>query len=138
MSARFEIHGRDEFLKALRELPQHLKAEAGHMIEARANGAHATIRAEYGSHKETGNLLEHTSVEMRESEFGVIAEVKSTARHAFLFENGTQIRQNKAGANRGSMPPGNVFIPTLQRARLLLTNDLVGLLQRAGLAVRRG
>ncbi len=136
MSVTFTIN-RDDFLTALRQLPEELRGEGGHMVEARANGAHATIKAEYGAHKHSGNLVDHTSMELTESEFGVIAEVKSTARHSFIFENGTQIRKNNNGANRGAMPAGNIFIPTMQRARRLLTEDLVDLLQRAGLVVRR-
>lgn len=136
MSAKLTFPGRDEFMKALRDLPDDLKSEAGHMVEARANGAHATIKSEYGIHKHSGNLQDHVSMEFQESQFGVIAQVKSSARHSFIFENGTQIRKNTHGANRGSMPAGNVFIPAMQRARRLLTDDLIGLLQRAGLVVR--
>jgi hypothetical protein len=136
VSAKLTINS-DDFLSQLRKLPDELKAEGAHMVEARANGAHATIKGEYGAHKHSGNLMDHTSVEIEESSGGSVAVVKATAKHAFIFENGTQIRKNKKGANRGAMPAGNVFIPAMIRARRLLTEDLVGLLERAGLVVRR-
>lgn len=134
MSAKLTI---PDFAAALRNLPDELRSEANHMVEARANGAHATIKADYGAHRDSGNLQDHTSLDIEESQFGTIATLKSTAKHAFIFENGTQIRKNKKGANRGAMPAGNVFIPAMVRARRLLTEDLVDLLQRAGLVVRR-
>lgn len=137
MSVKLTFTGRAEFLQALRDLPEHLRAEGGHLVEARANGAHVDIKAGYVNHKHSGNLLDHVTSEPHETAFGVIWEIKSTARHAFIFENGTQIRKTAKGANRGSMPPGHVFIPAMQRARRLLTNDLIGLLERAGLEVRR-
>lgn len=142
MPARFEIKGRDEFLARLRQMPGDFRAEGKHMVEARANGATSTIRALYSDHRVTGNLAQHVKVEIEESNAGIIATVKSTAKHSFIFERGTNVRKNKKGANRGAMwgktpKPAILFIPTLIRARELLTNDLMGLLQRAGLVVRR-
>lgn len=141
MPARFEIKGRDQFLADLRALPETLHAEGKHMVEGSANGAGATIKAGYSDHRVTGNLAAHVKVEIEEFKAAIIAEVKSTAPHAFIFEHGTRVRKTKKNANRGAMwtrkPKPNIFVPAMVRARTLLTNDLIGLLERAGLVVRR-
>lgn len=141
MPVRFEIIGRDEFLAELRQMPENFHAEGKHMVEARANGAAATIKSAYSDHKVTGNLAAHVKVEIEESTAGIIANVKSTARHAFIFEHGTRPRRTKKGKSTGAMwgktPKPNIYVPTIVRARKLLTDDLMGLLQRAGLVVRR-
>lgn len=137
MPSRFEIKGRDEFLQALRELPEQLRAEGINLVKGRANGAQVNIKTAYLEHKVTGNLAAHVKVDIEESAVGIVANVKSTAKHAFIFEHGTMVRKNKKGANRGSMPAGNIYIPAMVRARRLLTDDLMGLLERAGLVVRR-
>jgi hypothetical protein len=40
------------------------------------------------------------------SGFSAGAIVINRAKHAAIFENGTQARHTAIGANRGSMPPG--------------------------------
>lgn len=137
MASSFEIRGRDEFLQALRSLPDEMREEGAQMVEARAREANGTITAEYEAARESGNLVNHQKIEIEHTPAGTIARIKNTAKHAHIYENGTQIRKTKAGANRGSMPPAHVFIPNVIRSRRSLTEDLVGLLQRAGFAVRR-
>ena len=58
------------------------------------------------------------------------AEVKNVAPHANIFENGTQARHTRIGANRGSMPPGHVFVPRIVRARHRLTQELKDMVAR--------
>lgn len=136
MSSRFEFRGLDELKRELRELPAELAAEAGHIVEVAADGAAADIKAEYGRHVRTGNLRDHVTVVKEISPVSAKAIVKSTARHAQLFEFGTQARHTDIGANRGSMPAGNVFVPRIVRARRRMYQELAALLQRAGLQVR--
>ena len=54
---------------------------------------------------------------------------------AGIFEYGTQARHTKIGANRGSMPPGHVFVPRMQQARVVLVSRLAALVERHGLVV---
>ena len=68
--------------------------------------------------------------------YGAALIVKSTAKHAYIFENGTQVRKNAKGANRGAMPPGRVFVPTVIRKRKQMLQELKYLLVQAGLDVR--
>lgn len=70
------------------------------------------------------------------SRYGAAAAVKNTAKHAHLYENGTQTRQTKIGANRGAAPPGRVFVPIMIRKRRELHGELVALVRRAGFEVR--
>jgi hypothetical protein len=61
--------------------------------------------------------------------------VKSTAKHAALFEIGTQARHTNIGANRGSMPPGKIFVPVVVRKRRAMYERLKELLVRHGAKV---
>jgi len=65
--------------------------------------------------------------------FSVTAKVQNTAKHAWLFENGTQARHTDLGANRGSMPPGHVFIPIIIRRRRVMFEVLRRVLTEHGL-----
>lgn len=136
MATRFVFSGLDELRAALRALPADLTGEAGHIIEGEANGAAVAIRTGYGAHRRSGNLQDHVTVTQRPAgQFGAAAVVKSAARHAWLFENGSQARHTEIGANRGSMPPGHVFVPAMIRARRVMYEKLAGLLERHGLRV---
>lgn len=133
-SNRLRLDGIDELREALRRLPDALRGEAGHIVEAAANGAAAEIKAKYPVH--TGHLRD--GVEVRPSEvshFGAGAIVVNRAKHAFIFENGTQARHNAIGANRGSMPPGHVFVPIVIRKRRQMYEQLKDLLTRHGFQV---
>ena len=66
---------------------------------------------------------------------GAGAILKSSAPHAWLFEHGSQARHNDIGANRGSMPPGNIFGPIAGRARRRMNEQFVAMLERNGLTV---
>ncbi len=144
MSVHFKIEGLDALLADLRKLPAELAGEAGKFVEGRANGAGVAVRTGYAAHRDSGNLQDHVAVEKRAAgRFGVAYVVKSTARHAYVFENGSQARHyiTKNGVKKltGSMPlpPQHVFVPAMERARYqLFDEDLRGLLTRAGLEVR--
>lgn len=133
---RFEFRGLEEFKQQLRALPDQLASEASHIVIGAAESAAADVRRGYSAHVHSGNLEQHVKVEHRQTgTAGVVAVVKSTARHAHLFEFGTQARHNAFGANRGSMPAGHVFVPAIVRARRAMYQQLVALLERAGLRV---
>jgi hypothetical protein len=132
---RFEFDGLDEFKAWLRRLPVHLRDDGAVLVEQRGDEAFDAIHAQYTAHKHSGNLANHLVQEVEVSKFGASVVIKNTAKHAVIFENGTQIRKNKGGANRGAMPAGNIFIPVMQRKRRAMYDDLIELLKSADLEV---
>lgn len=121
---------RDELLK----LPETLTGEAMDLIERTVNATAAEIRQAYPTR--TGNLRKGVKVSsILRSGFVAGATLKNTAKHAVLFELGTQARHNKLGANRGSMPPGHVFTPRAVKARRALTVKLKEIVARHGAVV---
>ena len=67
--------------------------------------------------------------------YGVGVVVTNTSPHAWMFENGTQVRHTRIGANRGAMPPGHVFIPEAERQRRQMFGAFKDMLEREGLVV---
>lgn len=135
MSNRLVLDGMDDFRAALRLLPPHLRDDGADIVETAANWAEREIGAVYREHAETGNLAEHLKLEVRQNDFGTSATLRSTAKHAHLFEDGSAVRKNKRGANRGFMPGFNVFVPEVIRRRTWMNDQLVRLLERAGFEV---
>ena len=138
MSVSLKFEGLDVLYAELRKLPADLAAEGGHIVEGFGNRAALQIRAEYDQHRDTGDLLEGVDVVHEPTGYGARAIVKSQAKHAHLFEDGSQMRKNSYGANRGAMPAANVFVPIMVRIRFAMYEDLAALVRRAGLEVRRG
>ncbi len=134
MSNGFRWSGLDELREELRNLPEEMTGEASHIVEGAANSAEADIKAGYPSR--TGNLRNHlqqTHFDRGRFSAGVI--LKNTARHAWLFENGSQARHTDIGADRGSMPAGHVFVPAVLKARRRMYEELKALVTRKGLQV---
>lgn len=134
MSSRIVWNGLAELREALRNLPAELTAEASHIVDGVANAAAADIKEGYPAR--TGNLRDHVFVSHRDKgRFAAGAVVKNTAKHAWIFENGTQARHTDIGSDRGSMPPGHVFIPAVIKRRRIMYQQLRALLERHGLKV---
>lgn len=133
---RLQISGMAEFREALRNLPSHLVEEASVIVTAHAESARTKIESGYPS--KSGNLKSHVKVEIAVSKTGVIARVRNTAKHAYIFENGTQIRKTAFGANRGAMPPQHVFIPNAIREREAMLDRLIAMVRGQGLVVTGG
>ena len=131
---RLVFDGLDELRAALRRLPEELAGEAQHEVEGAANGAAADIKRAYPVR--TGRLRDGVTVtHMHQGKYHAGAIVKNRAPHAALFEYGTQARHTSIGANRGVMPPGNVFVPPIIRARHRMYQRLAEMLKRHGLVV---
>ena len=139
MSVRFTIDGYADFREALRDLPPEMSGEGANLVEASTNAATAAVKAEYGRHTVTGNLQAHTYSTIQRNQAGAIGTVKNTAKHAWIFENGTQARhyvtRNGVQHLTGRMPPFHVFVPILMRERRRLDGDLADLLRRSGFTV---
>jgi hypothetical protein len=127
--------GMAEFKQQLRNLPAELVGEASRIVEGAGNAAAFDIKSGYGVHRHTGNLQDHVTVEHKTGGFIASAIVKSTARHAHIFEFGSQARYTKSGSFRGRMPPGNIFIPRMIKWRRRMFEELKAMLQRHGLLV---
>jgi hypothetical protein len=84
--------------------------------------------------KRTGLLASSLQVSQTETATGTRALVMNTAPYALVFDLGSQARHTALGAPN-PMPAGNVFIPTMMRARRAMYDALKDLLQRSGLIV---
>jgi hypothetical protein len=128
--------GLDELRAALRDLPADLTELGGAIVAEAADDAANQIRAAYPE-GETGNLRKGVRVRTEDGPFRVRRVVRSTAPHATLFETGTQTRYNKLGHFRGFMPGANLFVPIVVARRREQDEDLVAVVEQAGLDVRR-
>lgn len=119
--------GMAALIAGLERLPTQLEHEASIHINNAADTMAAEIRNEYP--EVTGNLRKGVKV-IRVNAF--VAQVKNTARHAEIYERGT-VRRFTAdtGANRGTMPAGNVFIPAAIKARAHMDEQLIKAVERS-------
>lgn len=136
MSGYGHWEGMDELRAAMRKIADGgLSGEAGHIVEGSTNAAVTAIKAGYSSHRRSGNLNDGVSSTLSSDRNGAAGIVRSSSPHAWIFENGTQARHSALGANRGSMPPGHVFVPAVVKERKRMYIDLKALVERAGFEV---
>lgn len=150
MSLRLD--GLQELRDALGKLPEEFQRQAGDIILDHANTLRTETQADYpvrqtnlhpGPNRKTpfyppGNLRRGVTVNLNRSTFGVSALVRSQARHAWLFENGSNPRQTKTGANRGQMPravEAERMIPKAIRIRRQMILSVVEMVKSAGFEV---
>lgn len=137
----YVIEGLDAFIRELQKLPGELKAEAGGVVVDTAEAVASAIRAGYpeqsATEHGTGNLRNGVRVATVDAgQFGAAARVKSTAPHAYIYENGSaSARRTSKGYNRGVMPAGHVFIPAVIRTRKGMYRELADLLEKRGVEV---
>jgi hypothetical protein len=138
-NARLRIDGLDDFKTQLRKLVPESAEEAETFIHGRAADAVNAMAAGYAGHVRAGTLANGLSITVEHSgRYGVGVVVTNRAKHAWMFENGTDARHTAIGANRGSMPAAHVFIPEMERARRAVRVFLIELLTRQGLTVIDG
>lgn len=126
--------GLDELRAELRSMPDGMAAEGDQIVLSSAESAASEIRAAYPVR--TGRLRK--GVQVRRSaagRFGSGAIVQNVNPIAFIFENGTQARHTELGADRGSMPPGHVFIPRVIKWRRRMNERLKALGEKWGFTV---
>ncbi len=132
--------GLEELKAALRNLPGELGDDATAIVNTAAEDAMAGVIAAYEGHVLTGDLVGHVflSQEAR-NKFGATYVVKNTAKHAWIFEEGTQARHYVTVHGKthltGAMPPSHVFVQTMVRARRQMYANLKDLLAQKGLEV---
>lgn len=133
MSVSFTIEGLEELRQALLKLPAVLADKAVLKVNFRTALAATLIRNNYPAR--TGDLREHVKATTFRDGVSVVGTVKNTAKHAYIFETGTQARHTDIGANRGSMPAGHVFIPIVAQERREMYGDLAEIIAGEGLEV---
>jgi hypothetical protein len=133
-TTRFVLAGFEELREQLRHLPARLVAEADTIVQ-NAGGRAAAAMIDAYPWGPTGHLKAGVRVQIRHGKFNSSVVVRSTAEHAYIFENGTQARHTELGANRGAMPPGHVVIPIAIRERRTMVEDLIVLVESEGLQV---
>jgi hypothetical protein len=130
MATSGEISGLGELIRALQSLPDELQREADGVVQIAAETTANDVRNAYFKAQKTatkwGRLRDDAGAlangvvirRPRDGRKGSRAQVKSTAKHAHLYEFGTVQRfLSSNGANRGTMPPQPVFIPAAIRNR---------------------
>jgi Bacteriophage HK97-gp10, putative tail-component len=136
MSVRFQWHGMEEMKAELQNLAPAMAAEARGIVTRYGDLAAAQIIAGYPDRTGTTLRAKVRVVPSDGGPFGAAVTVQNTSKLASIFEDGTQARHTALGANRGSMPPGHVFIPTMMRVRFEMFDvALRALLIRQGLVV---
>jgi len=144
MSATLIWNGLEELKEDLRNLPEELAGDARGIVTRAVQDAAQDVRAIYQSHRHTGNLAEGVRVEpVTSNEAGTSLKLKSTARHAWLFDNGSQARhyttksgkQHDTGKMWGRTPPTHVFVHTVIRHRRRMYERLKEMLARHGAKV---
>lgn len=123
-----------ELQDALRRLPDEVVADGDRIVGATADGAAEAIREGYPVGP-AGTLKNRVSVSKSASRGGMVATVRSADPIASIFENGTAVRHDALGHNRGRMPPGRVFIPIVETARREMHDELIDLVRTAGFEV---
>jgi hypothetical protein len=139
VSVRIQWTGRDEFMAALRALPEELTGEASHIVEAAVNGAEAEIRSGYPA----GELRDGLTVTRTEGRFSTGAILRSKAFLAWIWENGSEARHyltvrghtHDTGSMWGRRPPPHTFKRAVMRKRRQMYAALKDLLVRHGLLV---
>lgn len=140
MPTTLKMQGLDELRRQLRSLPEDMTQEANVIVRAHADDAARAIVSGYAEGP-TGNLRRGVVTERGAGtgRLGASAIVRSRAKHAWLFENGSGQRRTSTGANRGRMPAApesQRFIPKAIRVRRRMVEALKDLLRRAGFEVQ--
>ena len=149
----FVFDGLAEYRKALKRLPLELRDEAADIIHLTATEAKNEIIAAYP--EVTGHLKAGVFVSTYKSRdtpsvgitpgkgvlFGASAIVKNRAKHAWLYEYGSEARgvnrpvvgrAGNFGTSRGRMPARPTFVPIIIRRRRDMERQLAAVIRRAG------
>jgi len=105
--------GLDSFLQELQVLDAGLTDEANGIMTASADQAKSAIAAAYPVR--SGALQRGLVIRPARGLLLAGGELVQTAPHGWIYEKGTKVRANKAGANRGQMPARPTFDPIAAR-----------------------
>jgi hypothetical protein len=125
--------GLTEYRAALEALPETCTTEASHIVEGAANAAYVAVGTVYGSHTFTGTLAKRLKLTpLNEQKYVTGMKLTSGSPLAWLFDNGTQARHTKFGANRGRMPPTHTFSGAVGKEKRRAAQQLREMLERQG------
>ena len=122
--------GLDTFKDELHVLTADLVDEANAIMLESAQAAKADIAAKY-PHK-TGALRRGLVLKPARGTLLSGAELVQTAPHGYIYEHGTTVRENKAGANRGRMAASPTFFPIAEAYRRTAIRDVMFRLYQHG------
>lgn len=124
MSAR--IDGLDQrlsdLLKAMEQLPEHLKDEARAIVDEAAENTASRLRSEL-----PGTLGQSVSVRKTRE---LSRKVTVDRPHAAIYEYGTARRSTRAGANRGVMPKSGAVGRAASAERRKMREKLIELAEK--------
>ena len=115
--------GLDSFMAELQTLTADLVDEANAIMVESATDAKRDIAAKY-PHK-TGTLRRGLVLKPAKGTLLSGAELVQTAPHGYIYEHGTRVRANKAGANRGRMAASPTFFPIAEAYRRAAISDVI-------------
>jgi hypothetical protein len=145
-AAGVDVHftGLAELMFQLRQLPEQLQQQGGEIVTAAARGAAAADFRDYPvgrPHKRKGRIVgggtlkNGLDLEAYQIRGAISYRLRNTAPHGTIFDKGTTDRRTRAGAERGAMPAGHIFIPHAIAYRAQMYRELVALVEAAGLHV---
>ena len=122
--------GLDSFMAELQTMTADLVDEANAIMVESAEAAKRDIAAAYPS--KTGTLRRGLVLKPAKGTLLSGATLVQTAPHGYIYERGTTIRKNKAGANRGRMPPNPTFFPIAESYRRTAISEVMFRLYQHG------
>jgi len=131
MSARVEVRGLVELRKQISDMPEDIQAQAAVIVREATEGARTDLQAAYPS--KTGTLRARVRTAYQRG--GLSGRMNSQAPHSHLYEEGTKVRQNKRGANRGRMKATPETPGIATRRRFIMFRQLIAMLRSLGFTV---
>jgi hypothetical protein len=122
--------GLDSFMQELQTLTADLVDEANTIMVDSATDAKADIAAKYPY--KSGKLRGGLVLKPARGQVLSGAELVQTAPHGYIYERGTNVRENKAKANRGRMKPNPTFFPIAEAYRRQAIQDVIFRLYQHG------
>lgn len=122
--------GLDSFMAELQTLTADLVDEANAIMQESAEAAKRDIAAAYPS--KTGALRRGLVLKPARGTLLSGAELVQTAPHGYIYERGTRVRANKAGANRGRMQASPTFFPIAESYRRTAISHVIFRLYQHG------
>ncbi len=111
MSASLTLSGLQQLVRSLERMPDGLADKAAATVRQTAVETAAELRSALAQGP-TGNLKRGVRLKQRDP---LVWQVISGAPHAFINEEGTKVRQNRKGANRGVSPKDKTKLKTVAR-----------------------
>lgn len=141
-TVQIQWDGMDELKTMLRSLPSDLTGAAIDLVNEAAEAAQTEIAAGYHQGP-TGNLRAGLGITFKAGLFKTVAVLRNRAAHAWLWDNGSQLRHyagpwkhgKATGAMWGKTGPPHTFVKGVIKHRRLMYERFKDLLRDHGLLV---